>query len=189
MSNESEARDKYNAALRAGKKQYKDDIHNGRYPYLQVLDEILDTNMIAGQMPLGLQEIPAKMIVGTKTAGRTTAFASNYMPLLPDSSEFGTKWMQLCTAHLSDEGIRDPVKCYEYLGRFYIAEGNKRVSVLKSYGSPSIPAYVTRLVPAYSDDEDIKNYYEFMQYYPLTGLYQLKFTQPGSFPKLQTALG
>ncbi len=189
MGYEIDAREQYQAALKAGKKQYREDIHNGNYPYLQVLDEILDGSMIAGQLSLGLLEIPSKMIVGTKTAGRTTAFASNFMPLLSEGSEFGAKWMQLCSAHLSDEGIRDPIKCYEYLGRFYVLEGNKRVSVFKSYGAPSIPAYVTRLIPTYSDDEEIRSYYEFMRYYPLTKLYQLRFTQPGSFPKLQTALG
>ena len=189
MVNEAEAREQYAVALKAGKKQYKEDVHNGRYPYLQVLDEILDGSMIAGQMVLGLQEIPSRMIVGTKTAGRTSAFASNFMPLLSDSTEFGTKWRALCAAHLSDEGIRDPVKCYEYMGRFYVQEGNKRVSVFKSYDSPTISAYVTRLIPAYSDDAEIKNYYEFLESYPLAGLYQLRFTQPGSFPKLQTALG
>ena len=52
---------------------------------------------------------------------------------MPEDTEFAAKWAGLCAAHLSDEGIRDPIKCYEYLGNFYVQEGNKRVSVLKSY--------------------------------------------------------
>ncbi len=184
-----EARAQYASALKAGRKAYKENIHRGRYPYLQYLDEILAGCTIAGQMGLGLIEIPTEMIAGTKTKGRTAAFASNFMPLLSENSEFGTKWMQLCAAHLSDEGIREPVRCYEYLGRFYVQEGNKRVSVLKSYGAPSIPGYVTRLIPEYSDDYEIQRYYEFMDYYQKTKLYQVCFSRPGSFPKLQAALG
>ena len=64
--------------------------------------------------------------------------------------------MALCAAHLGDEGIRDPIRCYEYMGRFYVQEGNKRVSVLKSYGAPTIPGYVIRVVPAWSDDPAIR---------------------------------
>ena len=184
-----EAREQYEAALKAGRKTYKENVHKGRNPYLQVLDEILDGVSVAGHMGMGLVEIPADMIAGTKTAGRTAAFAADFMPLLPVNSEFGAKWIQLCSAHLSDEGIRDPIRCYEYLGRFYVLEGNKRVSVLKSYGARSVPGMVTRLIPQYSEDYEIKRYYEFMDYYQKTKLYQVRFTRPGSFPKLQAALG
>ena len=90
----------------------------GRYPYPQVLDDILDGAMIAGRVDLGVIEIPTERIVGTKTAGRKNAFAANFMPLLPEDSEFAAKWRSLCAAHLGDEGIRDPIRCYEYLGRF-----------------------------------------------------------------------
>lgn len=58
------------------------------------------------------------------------------------------------------------------MGRFYVQEGNKRVSVLKSYGAPAIDAYVTRIIPAYSQDQAIQVYYEFLNSFPMTGLYQ-----------------
>ncbi|MBE7002863.1 MAG: BMP family ABC transporter substrate-binding protein, partial [Ruminococcaceae bacterium] len=66
---------------------------------------------------------------------------------------------------------------------------NKRVSVLKSYGAASIPAHVIRIVPVFSDDPEIRAYYDFMLAYRLTGLYQVQFSREGSFAKLQTALG
>ena len=56
----------------------------------------------------------------------------------------------------SDEGIRDPIRCCEYMGRFYVQEGNKRVSVLKSFGAPSIPAVVTRIIPAWSQEHEVR---------------------------------
>lgn len=186
---EIEASAQYALALKMGKKSHREEVHKGRYPFLQVLDEILENSMVEGQQSLGILEIPIEKIVGTKTRGRTTAFAANFMPLLPENSEFGFKWKKLCEAHLSAEGIREPIRCYEYLGRFYVQEGNKRVSVLKSYGALTIPGYVIRVIPSYSRDEEVQQYYGFLHYYPLTKLYQVYFTDPASFPKLQAALG
>lgn len=105
----------------------------GKYPYPQVLDEIFDESMAAGRVELGTINIPTEHIVGTKTGGRQNAFAANFMPLLGEETEFAHKWISLCETNLSDEGIRDPIRCCEYMGRFYVQEGNKRVSVLKSF--------------------------------------------------------
>ena len=184
-----EAAAQYGAALKQGRKTYHDCVLRGRYPYPQVLDEIISEAMVAGQMDLGVVEIPIDQIKGTKTAGRRTAFAADFMPLLEPDTEFAGKWMDLCQAHLGDEGIRDPVRCFEYLGRFYVQEGNKRVSVLRSYGAPVIPGYVTRMVPVWSEDPEIQAYYDFMESYPKTRLYRVRFSRAGSFQKLQKALG
>ena len=189
MSSQSEASVKYAQALKAGQKTYKECVLAGRYPYLQILDEILNTSMTAGQVDMGVIEIPADQIVGTKGEGRRTAFAADFMPLLSPDSEFAAKWIDLCCAHLSDEGIRDPIRCYEYMGRFYVQEGNKRVSVLKSFGAPTVSGYVTRVIPAYSEDESVAIYYEFMDFYRLSGTYQVYFSRRGGFAKLQAALG
>lgn len=184
-----EATKQYTDALRLGQKDYKARVIKGLYPYPAVLDEMLDEKMVAGRAELGVIDIPTEQIVGTKTAGRRTAFASNFMPLLDAGSEFAYKWIDLCTAHLGDEGIRDPIRCYEYLGRFYVQEGNKRVSVLKSYDAPTIPGYVIRMIPIWSDDPAVRAYYDFMASYQLTGLYRVYFSRPSSFAKLQAALG
>ena len=71
------------------------------------------------------------------------------MPLLDEDTEFAQKWNALCDAHLS-VGIRDPIKAYEYMNKFYVEEGNKRVSVMKYYEAMSIPRSVTpyRAAPA-----------------------------------------
>lgn len=184
-----EAAEQYALALKRGQKYYKNAVNQGSYPYPQVLDEILDESMSAGSVEIGLVNIPSETIVGTRSAGRRAAFAGNFMPLLGEETEFAMKWMSLCEAHLGDEGIRDPIRCYEYLGRFYVAEGNKRVSVLKSYDAPSIPGIVTRILPVYSDDPVIQRYYEFMEFYPLCSLYQIRFSKTGCYQKLQKAMG
>ena len=186
---QSEATTKYQQALKAGKRTNKNCLMSGRYPYLQILDEILSDDMIAGRVDLGVIDVPAGQIVGAKSIGRRTAFAADFMPLLSPDSEFAAKWIALCAAHLSDEGIRDPVRCYEYMGRFYVLEGNKRVSVLKSFGAASVPGYVTRIIPRWSEDEAVAVYYEFMDFYRLSGQYEVYFSHRGGFSKLQAALG
>lgn len=184
-----EAVQQYQSALKRGRKTYKEHVLRGVFPYPQVLDSFLSDTMTAGQVDMGLLEIPAERIIGTKTQGRRDAFAADFMPLMGTDTEFASKWVTLCEAHLGDEGIREPVRCFEYLGRFYIQEGNKRVSVLKSYDAVTVPAYVTRIVPAWSEDPEILAYYDFMYAYQFTGLYQVSFSRPGCFAKLQSALG
>ena len=187
--NRQEAAAQYAAALKQGRKAYKEALVRGRYPYPQVLDEIISNSMVAGQTELGVMEIPIDQIVGTKTAGRRSAFSADFLPLLDPDTEFAGKWISLCESHLGDEGIRDPIRCYEYFGRFYVQEGNKRVSVLRSFGAPTIPAYVIRMVPIWTEDPAAAAYYEFMESFPKTRLYRTRFTQAGSFVKLQKALG
>ena len=184
-----EATAQFAKALKMGQKYYNSCLMNGQYPYPQVLSEILDERMSVGRQPIGVIDIPADRIVGTTTAGRKSAFAGNFMPLLDKDTEFGAKWVSLCEAHLGETGIHDPIVCLEYLGRFYVTEGNKRVSVLKSYDAVTIPGSVTRVIPAYSDDPTIQSYYDFMQFYQLSKLYDVSFRQPGGYAKLQKALG
>ncbi len=184
-----EAIEQYNAACKRGRKTMKECQQRGVSPYPAVLDHILAESATVGRVELGVVNVPAELIVGTKTEGRQAAFAADFMPLMDVDTEFAGKWIELCTAHLSDEGIRDPIKCYEYLGKLYVQEGNKRTSVLKSYDAPTIPAYVIRLIPAWSEDGEIQAYYDFMRAWQLTGLYQVYFRKAGSFAKLQAALG
>ncbi len=184
-----EASEQYARALHMGQKYCRSAAIRGEYPYLPALDELLSSVRAAGLSELGAVEVPARLVVGTRNRGRVSAMAGNFMPLLSPDSEFAAKWVRLCEAHLSAEGIRDPVKCWEYMGRFYVEEGNKRVSVLKSYGCPTIPAFVTRVVPQPTEDPDVRLYYEFMDFYALSGLYGVEFRRPGGYAKLQAALG
>ena len=184
-----EALQQFRQALKAGQKCYRECVHRGRYPYPQVLEERLRGCAVAGRVDLGVLDIPIAQIIGTNTAGRQAAFAANFMPLLDLGTEFAGKWVALCEAHLGDTGITDPIRCFEYMGSFYVQEGNKRVSVLKSFDAPTIRAYVTRVLPVYSDDPAVRVYYEFLHFYGLCGLYQVHFNRVGDYPKLQAALG
>lgn len=188
--NQQEAREQYADALKAGLKTYKERTAHGLYPYLPVLDEILPPDSkVDSQREMGLMEVPADLFVGTKTVGRRTAFAYGFLPLLDAESEFSYKWIALCRDHLGDTGIHDPVRCYEYLGKFYVLEGNKRVSVLKWNGATTIPAIVTRLIPMPSNDPEISLYYEFMDFYQVTKLYTIRCSVPGNYARILSVLG
>ncbi|MCH3967937.1 MAG: BMP family ABC transporter substrate-binding protein [Atopobiaceae bacterium] len=184
-----EATTQYAHALKEGKRCYQECVRSGRYPYLQVLDEILAGTETQGRVDLGQVEIPIDRIAGTKEAGRETAFAANFMPLLAASTEFGMKWTSLCEAHLGESGIQDPIRAYEYMGRFYVQEGNKRVSVMKSFGAMSITGQVTRIVPMWSDDLETRVYFEYLHFYELSGVCQVHFNGVGGYAKIQAALG
>ena len=175
----------YKNALKSGQRAYRACVARGQSPYLAVLDDILVNVNIVSQEPLGLVEIPAESIVGTKTSGRHTAFAPNFMPLLEADTEFAAKWSNLCEAHL-EEGIQNPILAYEFMNRFYVQEGNKRVSVLKYYGAVKIAGTVTRLIPARNDSLENRIYYEFLDFYKLSQINYVHFSRTGGYAKLQT---
>ena len=181
--------DEYALALRKGLKESRELSAQGKRSHPLVLDEILPENYPGVVVDVGLQEIPAERIVGTKTAGRITAFSPSFRPLLSAKTEFANKWMNLCRAHLGDTGIQDPILCYEYLGDFYVQEGNKRVSVLRHFDAPRIPSIVKRVVPPISEEPRIKAYYEFLDFFKVSRLYSIQFRRPGDYARLLKHLG
>ena len=185
----NEAFEQYLYAQKQGKKYYSARVSAGLDPYPSVLQDMLTNADTAGTVEIGTVDIPSELIVGTWAGGRKKAFAGNFMPLLEQGSEFADKWINLCTAHLSEGGIRDPISCFEYLGKFYIKEGHKRASVLKSYDAPTIYGTVTRVIPSLSDKPEIRLYYEFLSFFRLSRLYRVRFSRPGSYARLQAILG
>ena len=177
----AEAAADYVKAVKLGKKEGET---------VPVLDDILKEKNITAprEIPLGVVQIPSELVVGTKTSGRSSAFSKSFYPLLQENTEFAAKWKGLYQAHLN-EGIRDPIKAYEFMNKFYVEEGNKRVSVLKFFDAVSIPGNVIRIVPPRTDDKENKIYYEFMDFYSLSGINYIWFSQEGSFAKLQRLVG
>ncbi|MBQ7230018.1 MAG: BMP family ABC transporter substrate-binding protein [Oscillospiraceae bacterium] len=183
-----EAIEEYQKALKLGQKEVRECQAKGRSVNPEVLHQVAGELAADKSISVGLVEIPANRIVGTKTAGRISAFSPGFMPLLAKDTEFAVKWIELCTAHLS-EGIRDPIVCYEYYGNFYVQEGNKRVSVLKYYESPRIPGIVHRVMPEPSEEPRYKAYLEFLEFFKCTKMYDIQFTAPGCYAKLCQAVG
>lgn len=177
----------YKDALKLAQKDYRECVSKGISPCLPVLDDFVTTSNVAATVDLGIVQIPADQIVGTKTRGRMNAFSTSFMPLLEEGTEFAEKWKKLCEAHLT-EGIRDPIKAYEYMNRFYVEEGNKRVSVLKFFDALSIPGHVIRVLPE-GDGEEVELYNEFAEFYKYSKVNFIEFSKKGSYLALQKALG
>ena len=184
-----EVKEEYLQAVKQGQKEVREWTAQGKDPNPAVLDDILGDVPYDTAQDLGLMDIPMDRVVGTKSAGRITAFSPTFLPLLNENSEFGLKWKNLCAAHLSDGGIREPIECFEYLGNFYVQEGNKRVSVLRYFGAPRISANVKRILPQKTDEPHIRAYYEFLDYFKVSKLYIPRFTRPGDYGKFLKVLG
>ena len=183
------ALEEYNQALRKGQKEYRERLMAGKNANPLVLDEILPENNDYPVVDVGLVEIPSERIIGVKSAGRISAFTASFLPLLEPKSEFGNKWINLCMAHLGDTGITDPIICFEYLGDFYVQEGNKRVSLLRYFDAPRITGQVRRILPPQSEEPRIKAYYEFLEFYKASKLYTVQFRRPGDYARLTALLG
>ena len=120
--------------------------------------------------------------------GVALKFANNFMPLLPERSEFGIKWLNLYN-HQVEDGIQDPIVAYEFMNRFYVQEGNKRVSVMKYLGAYSIPGTVTRLIPKRTDDLENRLYYEFLDFYKVSSNCDVWFSKEGRYKELLKLMG
>lgn len=181
-------REDFKAARKLGEEAVKAAEKQGISPYLPVLDDMPQIKECSAEVHVGLTELPLRRIVGNKEAGRNSAFANNFMPLLEEGSEFASKWSNLYDSFLK-EGIRDAIKVYEYMNDYYVQEGNKRVSVAKFGDMEFILADVYRIVPKPDDSKEYKVYAEYLDYYMSTKNIYIVFTEPGSYSKLAYLLG
>lgn len=174
----------YEQAMKSGKQAWNQKVLRGESGYLRTLDSMLQKGDIVTEYPLGLVEIPIHKIVGTYTHSRSISFASNYMPIMDVKSEFALKWMHLYDYHI-ENGIADPIKVYEYFNRFFVIEGNKRVSVLKFVNGTTINGQVIRLIPKRNPEDKTNNiYYEYIKFYKETKINSIWFTEVGRFTEL-----
>ena len=180
--------EEYNKALKAGEKEYKARAAAGEYPYLPALDDLVPDADILSHQSLGIKEIPVEMIAGTKTRARQDSFAPDFMPLMAPDTEFAAKWNNLYKAQIS-EGFNDPVKVFEYLHRFYVQEGNKRVSVSRCLDMPTIAADVTRIMPPPEVLENEPAYREFLEFYRVAPIYEIETTWAGAYAEIAELLG
>ena len=181
---EDKASNYYLDARSLGRKEYSRLKARGRSGHLTSLDGILKDIEIVATIDLGVRDIPLKKVIGTYFNSRRMIFSKNFMPLEALNTEFGGKWASLCNSHL-EEGIREPIKVYEYLNYYYVMEGNKRVSVLKYFDALSVSAQIYRLIPRYDEiDEDVVLYYSFLDFYKETGLIELWFSKKTRYNSL-----
>ena len=180
--------DEYLKALKAGEKEYKARLAAGEYPYLPALDDICPDHETLDQRSIGTIEIPVDLIAGTRTRARQNSFAPGFMPLLGSDTEFAVKWSNLYQAQIS-EGFNTPIKAYEYLHRFYVQEGNKRVSVSRLLDMPAIAAEVTRVMPPADVMKAHPEYEEFLKFYSVAPIYDIEISWAGAYAEIAELLG
>lgn len=185
MRFQTEVWERYSASQNRAKRI----VRRGAEMALPVLESVLDKTKVAGEVDLGVVEIPVNQIVGIASDSDREIYTSDFLPLPSIKSEYAENWTRLYLEHLSDEGLADPIRCYEYLGKFYVADGKKRVSVLKDNGAAMVKASVIRVLPVKTEDPAIRSYYEFLETYAKTGLYQIAFTGTEKSDAFLMALG
>lgn len=178
----------YSKARQKGLRAYGQAISQNQDPYLPVLEEKLPNLNSLDRLSLGILTVPLDRVVGSVSRGRSFAFANNFMPILDANSEFANKWAALYES-VEAEGMRDPAKVLEYMGYYYLIEGNKRISVMKFNDAEYIEADVTRVIPIRTDDPEMTAYLEYCAFSKRTGLYDLFFTRPGSYDRLSALPG
>ena len=189
MRFQKEAWERYSVVQNQAKRVVRKGTFDGKDAALPVLESVLDQNKVAGEVDLGVVDIPVNQVVGIASDRDRDIYTSDFLPLLSIKSEFAEQWVRLFMEHLSDAGLANPIRVYEYLGKFYVVDGKKRVSVTKALGSMTIKACVTRIMPVQTDEPHIQSYYEFVKTYEKTGLYQIAFSQVGQTDRFLEALG
>ena len=81
----------YRKACKRGRREVSDAVAHGRYPYLPVLDDILDGGRGTGEVSMGVLEVPMELVVGTKTRSRSNMFSCGFLPIADADTEFAIK--------------------------------------------------------------------------------------------------
>ena len=178
----------YIRAKRIGDRDCRRAIAHGKYPFLLALEDMVADLDSLSEEKIGVFDIHFSQIAGTKTKGRQNAFSNTFFPVLSSDSEFAMKWAKLHDSMLED-GMRDAIKVYEYLMRFYVEEGNKRVSVSRFLDMPFVPGDVIRILPKRNGDRSVEIYYEFLEFFRCVPTYEFEFSQLGSYRKLASYFG
>ena len=177
----------YARALKAGQKESKTYQSRNQDPYLAALENQLPVGSICGEEDLGLISIPMELIAGTRNTARRDCFSPTFLPLLDENTEFASKWATLVESHLA-EGIREPIKAVEYMNRYYVMEGHKRVSVLRYFDCPTVTGTVVRLLPIPSDTTEYEVYQEYLSFYRKTKINYIQFSRPKKYGQLLVLL-
>ena len=72
------------------------------------------------------------------------------------------------------------------MNRFYVQEGNKRVSVLKYFGAVTLTARVKRILPVRNGDPDVERYFEFLDFSERTGIHYIECSRNGAYKELKS---
>lgn len=184
----AEARDLYTRVHAQARKMVNDFQKVSADPYLGDMDNEVDDSTIERKEDLGVIDIPVRQIVGAASSYPVMEYTFDFKPLSAPDSEYAEDWCKYYQTHLSVRGLSDPIECIEYLGRFYVVDGKKRVSVFKCHGDLTAKARVIRWIPKLKDFGYEKQYARFLQEYKKTGLYQIFLSDPNDYEIIRKAM-
>ena len=154
-----------------------------------LLSDMLKTRDIINMQDLGTISIPMNLIVGVHDdADEAMFYTRSLFPMAEPHTVEANRWKEACRQYLAQEDDCCEIACYEHLGLFYVKTGMEMVSVMKYHDLQTVKAHVVRVCTS-SDAQDDLSYAEFLKHFDLTGLYQVRFSKPQYFPKLQEAMG
>ena len=188
MDYQREAHEEYQKAYSIAMRNQLKDKKQRVAPYPSMLDAILNESMISCRQDLGVMDIPTNLIIGvSEYSDVLLKYTKDFLPLADPNSQIAMLWRHAYQALKGREDSKE-ISCLEYLGKFYVVDGLQEVSVAKYSGTYQLRSHVTRILPIKTESSTVEHYYDFLVQFDLTNLYQLQFTQPGYFEKLQSAL-
>ena len=116
------------------------DSLSGRSSDMPTLDELRGNLPIGGQRTLGLRTIPLQQIVGSE--GRSNDFDRRFQPR---SAHLQERWTRVARAY--DQGVAlPPITVFKLGERYFVSDGNLRVSVARHRGQDQITAQLVELL-------------------------------------------
>ena len=125
MRFQKEVWETYSTAQNYARRVIRRNERNGIVNVLPALADVLEGEATSGKLELGVLEIPVDQIVGIATESGKENYTSDFLPVPSVKSDFAEAWCNLYLEFLSDKGLTDPVQCFEYMGKFYVADGKK----------------------------------------------------------------
>lgn len=190
MEFEREIHEQYQSAYALGRKNLQDKKKQSLPVCPVAHSALMDEKMVSYRLDLGILEIPTNLIVGViEQSEESMLYTKDFLPISDPKSEHADLWRTLYRVLHSGKAFSESIACVEYLGKFYVQDGLKRVSVSKYSNVSTMKAHVIRILPMDTEEQDVILYFDFLNQYRFTQLYQLQFTQHGFFEKLQLAMG
>ena len=187
-NNHKVPRDLYNRARARGRLEVFVNTIMHKDGWVATLDKALSSYVYEFERkPYLISYVRPQQVIGTISIDRRCCFSKSFLPLPHfEMGDFGYKWTNVLRD--VNKWLEYPIECYEFMHRYYVREGNKRVSVSRYLHFPGIKANVTRIVPLNIDREDVRCYHEFLAFEKETGVGALWFSHEGSFLQLTDLL-
>ncbi len=115
----------------------------GECSRLLSFDEVRRAHRALNQLCLGRRVVETSTIVGS--VGRHQDFDRSFMPV---KESLKGKWERVDRAFHSGEEL-PPVRLYKFGNRYFVEDGNHRVSVARYQGVEMIDAEVTEILPLF----------------------------------------